>query len=1225
MRAVLAYLALLILSGLGGCDCGVAPVSPQQCEQDCSLDGCPGQPCTAPCVRDGVCGEGGACEGDYLDQDTVCRPAAGLCDLEERCDGAAAACPPDAPQPPGTLCRDLEGPCDLAETCDGASVECPPDRFTSPSQICRPATELCDAAERCSGTSAECPADVTAQAGIVCRDPVGPCDLAETCDGSSTTCPQDALADSDVTCRASAGDCDLAETCDGVSVDCPADVVVESGVECRAGTGDCDVPEMCDGVSPTCPVDDVLPTLTLCRAAAGDCDFEETCDGLLPDCPQDLLASSSTVCRDSPTACDAAESCDGISPHCPADLLAPAGTECRPAPSPCDVAEACTGVDPACPQDLIAQAGAVCRVSAGLCDVPEECDGVTVDCPADEYIASGTICHDASGQCDLPERCPGDDPRCPPDLFVASGTVCHAAAGLCDIDEVCPGDSGDCPADTLAPSGTVCHVATDLCDAEEVCDGLNAGCPPDLLASAGTVCRPAPGDCDVEEVCLGDSAACPDDVVLGAGVVCRPKDGLCDTEDYCDGVSGDCGDDVVISAGVNCRPIEGLCDLPEFCDGLAPRCPADLFADSGTECRGSTAACDLAEACTGDDAHCPADYVGATPPPPVLVPEGNIISDAPVVVELAWSAVAGSDGHAVEYLVEIDDAGDFSSPEHTSAWLSGTTWTVTLDTDVGYFWRVTARDAVIPVCTSGGSARGYFGIVSTTVAAPAAPTLVAEPDTGDYYATVTVVLQWNPVTSPDGDPVEYLIQVDDDPAFGSINHGSVDWISATTFQVTVATSETGKAWYWRVMARDAVHTGASSDWSAVDGFLAYIWLSSCPFIYVWDGGAYRYQTDIQSEAIGLNPDRPINQSVALYRAAYFPLPDLAPDADGLLRLKVRETLTEVSYFDEGRLLYVDHPEGTEVFSSSAMTTYSFGYVDPHFTYTAAAPRLPNEAWDTLDRDVLPQLSSVDDWPAPARMDDLDFYTLDFGHIDDPGNAKLLVDGWSIYGLGGRDAVQPWIEVRDATGAWVEVLRTGTPAGDLKTIVLDIGGLFITDDHKIRLHLGTRPGARWVIDRVRLDDSAPVAIQTMELDPLYAELRHGGRATYAKSSLTHRIAALPDQQPDDPSCYGYGTFTRYGDVTDLMRAADDMYAVMRHGDEVLLLFPGGPPPAAGMTRTYMLKADVFYKGFKYHGPYVDPLPFHGMSGYPYPAYESYPQDAAHQNYRATYNTRELLEP
>ena len=41
-----------------------------------------------------------------------------------------------------------------------------------------------------------------------------------------------------------------------------------------------------------------------------------------------------------------------------------------------------------------------------------------------------------------------------------------------------------------------------------------------------------------------------------------------------------------------------------------------------------------------------------------------------------------------------------------------------------------------------------------------------------------------------------------------------------------------------------------------------------------------------------------------------------------------------------------------------------------------------------------------------------------------------------------------------------------------------------------------------------------------------------------------------------------------------------------------------------------------------GQTVEPLPFHGMSQYPYGKNEHFPSDKAHQDYQKNYNTREI---
>ena len=42
----------------------------------------------------------------------------------------------------------------------------------------------------------------------------------------------------------------------------------------------------------------------------------------------------------------------------------------------------------------------------------------------------------------------------------------------------------------------------------------------------------------------------------------------------------------------------------------------------------------------------------------------------------------------------------------------------------------------------------------------------------------------------------------------------------------------------------------------------------------------------------------------------------------------------------------------------------------------------------------------------------------------------------------------------------------------------------------------------------------------------------------------------------------------------------------------------------------------------HPDSVEPLPFHGMSNYPYGEEESYPRDKLHKEYLDRYNTRRI---
>ena len=94
---------------------------------------------------------------------------------------------------------------------------------------------------------------------------------------------------------------------------------------------------------------------------------------------------------------------------------------------------------------------------------------------------------------------------------------------------------------------------------------------------------------------------------------------------------------------------------------------------------------------------------------------------------------------------------------------------------------------------------------------------------------------------------------------------------------------------------------------------------------------------------------------------------------------------------------------------------------------------------------------------------------------------------------------------------------------------------------------------------------------------------------------------------------------------LLARTDDMFVVSKAGDEIALSFDASaaPPLREGWKRTFLLYADGFSKEMNIRSATPDslgPLPFHGMSRYPYGPDEHYPDDDAHRAYAAAYNTR-----
>jgi hypothetical protein len=92
----------------------------------------------------------------------------------------------------------------------------------------------------------------------------------------------------------------------------------------------------------------------------------------------------------------------------------------------------------------------------------------------------------------------------------------------------------------------------------------------------------------------------------------------------------------------------------------------------------------------------------------------------------------------------------------------------------------------------------------------------------------------------------------------------------------------------------------------------------------------------------------------------------------------------------------------------------------------------------------------------------------------------------------------------------------------------------------------------------------------------------------------------------------------------------MFVISRPGDELSLSFDAAKLPAlpVGWTRTFLLYADGYSKEMDINSASPDqiyPLPFHGMTKYPYGPSESYPMTAERREYIEKYNTRVVRAP
>ena len=82
----------------------------------------------------------------------------------------------------------------------------------------------------------------------------------------------------------------------------------------------------------------------------------------------------------------------------------------------------------------------------------------------------------------------------------------------------------------------------------------------------------------------------------------------------------------------------------------------------------------------------------------------------------------------------------------------------------------------------------------------------------------------------------------------------------------------------------------------------------------------------------------------------------------------------------------------------------------------------------------------------------------------------------------------------------------------------------------------------------------------------------------------------------------GFYTRFGDVKELLSAADDRYVIMNAGDELSLRFAAPAPPAKGWVRDYVIAGDGWIKDGDYNSTEsrtVMPYPHHTRRDYDAP--------------------------
>jgi tetratricopeptide (TPR) repeat protein len=452
--------------------------------------------------------------------------------------------------------------------------------------------------------------------------------------------------------------------------------------------------------------------------------------------------------------------------------------------------------------------------------------------------------------------------------------------------------------------------------------------------------------------------------------------------------------------------------------------------------------------------------------------------------------------------------------------------------------------------------------------------------------------------------------------------------------------------------------------------------SSCPYLYTWNGERFEFVTDFMGGGEIGYLEQPGRYNTP-DPDEYVRIPEeKLKERNGHFEVRITDELEEAMFVDRIQLLAVAHPRQVEIYPNEGMTDPP----KPFKIYATRGAHPPLAASDDHGRDVLDLIAHYDRrYPEDFRKDrirgyaaehaltlkleqsnvqspmsnvsysklgvrpsqlklsnqalDVGRWTLDQQQRRTAERIVLLLTGWTDYAWSsdnvaasqaGKKMKAPALQVRDRSGKWRTVIDDlGIPVGRPQTVTVDLTGKFLTQNREVRIVTNMR--IYW--DQILVDTSVEdFPFELTRLDPIYARLKWRG--------FSREIT------PDGREPFGYdyqrlssaspwkvmtGRYTREGDVLELLLKTDDIFIIARPGDEISLSFDATllKPLAAGWKRTFLLFADGFSKEMDVNSASPDqlkPLPFHGMSRYPYSWPESYPRTEAHRRYLEEYNTR-----
>ena len=460
---------------------------------------------------------------------------------------------------------------------------------------------------------------------------------------------------------------------------------------------------------------------------------------------------------------------------------------------------------------------------------------------------------------------------------------------------------------------------------------------------------------------------------------------------------------------------------------------------------------------------------------------------------------------------------------------------------------------------------------------------------------------------------------------------------------------------------------------------------SCPFIYTWTGEKFEFFTDcLWAAPIGLQVAEGKMAPSRAWEHLLIPGERLK-EHGGTYDLQITEELWEAGYFDRVQLIAVDHPADFDIYSNEKVGPPTIASKKIHTVRQPRTPIAAKDQrgrdvlpllakrdgkfaqlfekriWQglveehyleldlgKLDRALgagLPTPPSPPTAGLPESRRDGDLRSSVSAGSGDPRRTELdskpnhltlFLTGW-IYptntsinvNLSQRTDLAypklPSLWIPDGNGGWKLAQGfMGFPGGKTKTMAVEIDpSVFPPGDHRVRVVTSAEiywDDAFFTVNEPAVELSeTPLEIASADLHYRGFSLELPREASAPQLYDYSRVSTAPMWAPMQ------GKFTRYGDVRELLTETDDCMVVLGSGDEMTVRFhaPKKPLPA-GWKRDFLLYSVGWDKDCDMntiYGTHTDPLPYSAMPSYPYPPDQPFPQDAKHDEYLRTWQTRE----